>query len=239
MRNLVTYKAGALLSGMDYVPKCEFVDVYFNGEYNGIYILIERPGIESTKIDIDEADESDITGGYFIEKDIAMKVDFARDMWFDCPYWANQTQDYFVLKQPEPASSELTARMLEYLEEHMKSVHNAVMGISGEDYQKYIDVDSWIDYIIIQEIKNIDGNFKQAVTCINRVVDDRLYIIAIWDFDIASGRRHLIMPVWNTMMPGLRRRKRTARVHCDKQFRSVVQRTVTHLDFQARFKQRC
>lgn len=75
MRNLVTYKAGALLSGMDYVPKCEFVDVYFNGEYNGIYILIERPGIESTKIDIDEADESDITGGYFIEKDIAMKVD--------------------------------------------------------------------------------------------------------------------------------------------------------------------
>ena len=100
MRNLVTYKAGALLSGMDYVPKCEFVDVYFNGEYNGIYILIERPGIESTKIDIDEADESDITGGYFIEKDIAMKVDFARDMWFDCPYWANQTQDYFVLKQP-------------------------------------------------------------------------------------------------------------------------------------------
>ena len=82
-----------------------------------------------------------------------MKVDFARDMWFDCPYWANQTQDYFVLKQPEPASSELTARMLEYLEEHMKSVHNAVMGISGEDYQKYIDVDSWIDYIIIQEIR--------------------------------------------------------------------------------------
>lgn len=29
MRNLVTYKAGALLSGMDYVPKCEFVDVLF------------------------------------------------------------------------------------------------------------------------------------------------------------------------------------------------------------------
>ena len=188
MRNLVTYKAGALLSGMDYVPKCEFVDVYFNGEYNGIYILIERPGIESTKVDIDEADESDITGGYFIEKDIAMKVDFARDMWFGCPYWANQTQDYFVLKQPEPASSELTARMLEYLEEHMKSVHNAVMGISGEDYQKYIDVDSWIDYIIIQEItKNIDGNFKTSCYLYKQSQDDRLYMTAIWDFDIAFG----------------------------------------------------
>lgn len=188
MRNLVTYKAGALLSGMDYVPKCEFVDVYLNGEYNGIYILIERPGIESTKIDIDEANESDITGGYFIEKDIAMKVDFSRDMWFDCPYWANQTQDYFVLKQPEPASSELTARMLEYLEDHMKSVHNAVMGISGEDYQKYIDVDSWIDYIIIQEItKNIDGNFKTSCYMYKQSQDDRLYMTAIWDFDIAFG----------------------------------------------------
>ena len=93
-----------------------------------------------------------------------------------------------MLKQPEPASSELTARMLEYLEEHMKSVHNAVMGISGEDYQKYIDVDSWIDYIIIQEItKNIDGNFKTSCYLYKQSQDDRLYMTAIWDFDIAFG----------------------------------------------------
>lgn len=42
MRNYITYKAYQDLIGIDYVPKCEFVDVYLNGRYNGIYILVER-----------------------------------------------------------------------------------------------------------------------------------------------------------------------------------------------------
>lgn len=49
MRNYITYKAYQDLIGIDYVPKCEFVDVYLNGKYNGIYILVERISIEKTK----------------------------------------------------------------------------------------------------------------------------------------------------------------------------------------------
>ncbi|MBO6062234.1 MAG: CotH kinase family protein, partial [Clostridia bacterium] len=49
VRNWMTYKASLLLSGIEYVPKCEFVEVYLNGTYNGIYILVERVDIESNK----------------------------------------------------------------------------------------------------------------------------------------------------------------------------------------------
>lgn len=113
----------------------------------------------------------------------------------------------------------------------MKSVHNAVMGISGEDYQKYIDVDSWIDYIIIQEItKNIDGNFKTSCYLYKQSQDDRLYMTAIWDFDIAFG-----LTAFNNAsaehndVEDCVGGKRAGRVHCDKQFRSVVQRIVSQL----------
>lgn len=188
MRNFITYKAGLILSGIDYTPKCEFVEVYLNGNYNGIYLLVERVDIESNKIDIEEADETNLTGGYLIEKDIDGKIDYSSDLWFNCPYWANQSKDYFVLKTPEPESAELTRAMLDYLENYMQSVHNSIMRVGNESYTKYVDVDSWIDFILMQEItKNIDGNLKTSCYMYKQRDDDKLYMTALWDFDLAYG----------------------------------------------------
>lgn len=188
MRNYMTYKSNLLLSGIDYVPKCEFVEVYLNGSYNGIYLLVERVSIESSKIDIDEASADELTGGYLIEKDIDGKIDFSVDQWFNCPYWANQSKDYFVLKEPEPEEPEVLEQMLSYLTDYMQSVHDAVTGQSSEPYTKYVDAASWADFIIVQEIaKNIDGNLKTSCYMIKKAQDDKLYLTAPWDFDLAYG----------------------------------------------------
>ena len=188
MRNYITYKIWQALYGIDYVPKCEFVDVYLNGEYNGIYLLTERIDIEKNKIDIEEADADNLTGGYLIEKDVNGKVDFDEDLWFNCPYWANQTKDYFVMKAPEPDDPELVSAMLSYLTAYMQSIHDCIIGENGEDYTRYVDVSSWIDFIIVQEIaKNIDGNMKTSCFMYKQRDDDHLYMTAPWDFDFAYG----------------------------------------------------
>lgn len=188
MRNLVTYKIAALLSGIEYTPKCEFVEVYLNGAYNGIYTLVERVGFESNKLDYDEADENDLTGAYLIEKDIDGKIDFSEDQWFNCPYWANQSRDFFVLKDPEPEDSALLDQMLDYLEQHMQKLHDSIMGTSDESYTQYVDEESWMDYIIIQELtKNIDGNLKTSCYMLKKSEDDHIYMTAPWDFDLAYG----------------------------------------------------
>ena len=80
----MTYKAAAGYEGIDYVPRCEFVEAYFNGVYNGIYLLVERVDIESNKINIDEASADELTGGYLIEKDVWGKFDPEEDVWFNC-----------------------------------------------------------------------------------------------------------------------------------------------------------
>ena len=188
LRNYMTYKACLQLAGIDYVPKCEFVEAYLNGAYNGIYLLVERVSIESNKIDIDEATADELTGGYLIEKDVDNKIDFDVDQWFNCPYWANQGHDYFVLKEPEPEDETLKAQMLSYLTDYMQALHNAVTGSGTEPYTKYVDVDSWADFIIVQELaKNIDGNLKTSCYMEKRAQDDKLYLTAPWDFDLAYG----------------------------------------------------
>lgn len=188
IRNYMTYKAGLMLSGIGYVPKCEFVEVYLNGSYNGIYLLVERVDIESNKINIEEATADELTGGYLIEKDVRDKIDFSSDLWFNCPYWANQNKDYFILKTPEPDDAALANQMRQYLEAYMQRVHDAIMGLSSESYTQYVDVSSWIDFIIVQELaKNIDGNMKTSCYMIKQAQDDKLYFTAPWDFDLAYG----------------------------------------------------
>ncbi len=189
MRNFITYKTWQGLEGIGYVPKCELCEVYLNGEYNGIYTLVERIDIEKSKINIQEADAENMTGGYLIEKDVNGRVDFNDDLWFNCPYWANQSKDYFVMKAPEPDDTELAGAMLEYLEDYMQTLHDAVMGVSGEDYRNYVDSSSWVDFIIVQEIaKNIDGCMKTSCWMYKDREDDHLYMTAPWDFDFAYGR---------------------------------------------------
>lgn len=197
MRNYITYKGFAGLYGIGYVPKCEFVDVYLNGEYNGIYLLTERIDIEKSKVDIEEADADNMSGGYLIEKDVNGRVDFDSDLWFPCPYWANQAKDYFVLKAPEPDDPVLSRRMRDYLQGHMQRVHDAIMGESGEDWHDYVDTSSWVDFIIVQEIaKNIDGPMKTSCWMYKDRGDDHIYMTAPWDFDFAYGRVN-----WNNASP--------------------------------------
>ncbi len=189
IKNYITYRAGSLLNGIDYVPECEFVEVYLNGSYNGIYLLVERIDAENDAFGLDDPISMDnLDGDCFIEKDIDGKADMLNDIVFDCPYWANQSKDCFVLNYPELDSGAEIAEVVNYLNDYMIRLDNAVMGRSDESYTKYVDVDSWIDFIIMQEItKNIDGNLKTSCFMYKRSGDDKLYMATIWDFDIAYG----------------------------------------------------
>lgn len=185
IRNYITYKAGQKLDGIDYCVNCELVEVYFNGEYAGIYTLCERIRNEKDKINIEDATPQDINGGYLIEKNVEGKLgEDSMDICFACPYQIHDDLDLFTVKDPE----EPTREMLDSLENLYSRLDAAIMGKSGETYTKYIDVDSWIDFIIMNEVaKNVDGNFKTSCFMIKRENSEIIEMTSIWDFDLAYG----------------------------------------------------
>ncbi|MFQ8600054.1 MAG: CotH kinase family protein [Oscillospiraceae bacterium] len=197
LRNYITYKSGLKLDGIEYTPKTEFVDVYLNGQYNGVYILVERIDIEKTKVNIEEANETNITGGYIIEKDAGDKVNKQKDPWFNAPFQANPSEDLFTLKAPDPDDKALLADMLSYLEGYMQQVHDAIMDPSEDAYKRYVDTDSWVDFLIMQELsKNIDGNLKTSCYFYKEADNDTLRMTALWDFDNAYGNAN-----WDNKSP--------------------------------------
>lgn len=185
IRNYITYKAAQRLEGIEYNVDCELVEVYFNGDFAGIYALCERVRNESDKINLEDATPTNLNGGYVIEKNVEGKLgNDPLDICFGCPYQVHDDMDLFTVIDPEEPTKEMT----QMLEEHFEKLDAAVMGKSNEDYKKYIDVDSWVDFVIMNEVaKNVDGNFKTSCFMIKRENSDVIEMTSLWDFDLAYG----------------------------------------------------
>lgn len=56
IHNSITFRLAADL-GMDYISHYEAVDLYFDGEYRGSYLLCEKVDVDSSKVDIDNTDD--------------------------------------------------------------------------------------------------------------------------------------------------------------------------------------
>lgn len=188
MRNYIAYKSALSMIGIQYSPKIEFVEVYIGGTYRGIYSLVERIDIEKTKVNIEEADpeSGNLTGGYIIEKDVGVKIDWNNDPWFWAPLQTNPEAggDVFTLKSPDPDEE---GEMIKYLSSYINDVHNALMS-GEEEAQKYVDFSSWVDFLILQELaKNVDSNLYTSCYFVKEKDNNALRMDAPWDFDLAFG----------------------------------------------------
>ena len=176
--------------GMEGTPKCEFVDVFLNGEYLGNYLLAEKVEVGSSRVDItdledvppEEADH-DVTGGYLLEYD---RLAQGEPSWFH----ANHTNLDVTIKSPEEA----TAKQKEYISNYVNEMEEAIYssnGINskGKHYTDYMDLASFSELYWINEIfKN--GDYGMGSTYMYKDKDPSdgtslMYGGPVWDFDIA------------------------------------------------------
>lgn len=88
VRNALTRELG-LFCGMVFNPTAKFVDLYINGGCQGTYQISDHIDVRKKRVDIEEqddilTDESNITGGYFLEVTTtkAIQAQEADKPWF-------------------------------------------------------------------------------------------------------------------------------------------------------------
>ncbi|MDO5477456.1 MAG: CotH kinase family protein, partial [Eubacteriales bacterium] len=59
LRNKTTYDL-AVLTGMPASPQCVFVNVYFNGEYHGLYLMAQRPNAKDGSVHIADLEKKNL-----------------------------------------------------------------------------------------------------------------------------------------------------------------------------------
>lgn len=153
----------------------DFVELYLNGEYNGLYILTEQ--VEKDKNRIDVKDD-----GFIIEDD---NYATQEPVWFT----TTTTNRNYSFKYPDPDDAIVAGDdNYNYIKDFMNDMESALYSDNYQDaingYRSYIDCESFAKWYIVMELMgNWDPNWYY-------VLDSRgskLEMIPCWDAEWSLG----------------------------------------------------
>ena len=191
-RNKMSFEMASVLDNIYYVTSCVNLEVFINGEYRGVYSLVELPKAEKDKMNIDESYEY-VDTGYIIELDAYAIID-----WQKKPTNAVEGIDYFTIdgvkypfsvKSPDPddlEDEEMFRKQVEYISNYFKEMYTAVFNHNLEEFEKYADVDSFVDMYLLDEIiKSTDVGWQSFYFVKDK--GGKVYLTAPWDLEFSCG----------------------------------------------------
>ncbi len=195
VRNVLIYD---LARDMDhYATRTQFVELNINGQYNGVYVLMEKlkrdkGRIDISKLEIDENTGEDLTGGYIIKIDKSEKEGYTDMNSFDSDYGvAGSTAGSpinFLYEYPD--ADDITQEQRTYISTYISDFEDALASDTFTDpdtgYASYIDLDSFVDFFILNEISNNVDAYRIS-TFMHKDKNEKLKMGPIWDFNLAWG----------------------------------------------------
>ncbi len=195
MRDALAYEIARSLGS--YAPRTHFCEVIINGEYEGVYVLIEKikrdkNRVDVSKLDTDEISGDDVTGGYIIKID--KETGSGNGGWTSSytPPGRNGSQTIFY-QYDYPKATEIPTAQKNYIRNFMAEFEAALNGPNYNHpdigYSKYIDVESFIDFFIVNEVsKNVDGYRLSTYLHKDKASKGgKLHMGPVWDFNLGFG----------------------------------------------------
>ncbi len=156
---------------------CRLVEVVLNGDYQGIYILMESIKVDKNrlnlaKLDPDEITEPDITGGYIWEiTGFETNLGYARNLKY-------------------PKYDEAAAAQINYITKYDNDFRSVMNSTKYKDettgYAAWIDVPSFVDELIVQEAtRNSDAYGWSGY--FHKDKSQKINAGPVWDFDQSAG----------------------------------------------------
>lgn len=195
MHNYSAFYLSEESDGISFTPSPHKVNVYLNGEFQGLYTLCEQVQENEGRMDIEKdvtADMSELKDfNFFICMDKSVKGDI--DSVLGETYFYVEKYDlYFELKYPEKpdfASEEQFEKFFEDLQEYVVHILDMFEEGDREGILAEVNINSLIDYLIIDQIM---GEMDHAGKSFNMYYtsnsDDpnengKLSFGPIWDYD--------------------------------------------------------
>lgn len=172
LRNEVAFELSRIC-GFSWTPHFRPVDLYLNNVYQGVYEFGEHKEVNKNKVDINPD-----AGDVYLEL----------ECYPDEPYnfWTSMSVP-LTYKDPETPSRELRNEVEGFFREFETALQGNNFTDPVRGYAAYIDIKSFIDNYIIQELmKNYDGNLHKS-TFFSLKKGGKLEFCHLWDFDLSLG----------------------------------------------------
>lgn len=192
IRNKLIYDLSRSIG--NYASRSVFVELNLNQEHQGVYVLLEKLKRDDNRIDIsklneDENSGEDLTGGYIIKID---HVGEDPDEYFTSNYPPpSATEGQLVnFAYEEPGADEITTQQKNYIKNYVAGFEDALNSENFTDpvsgYLSYIDVSSFIDFFLINELANNVDAYRRS-TYITKDKNGKLRMGPVWDFNFSLG----------------------------------------------------
>ncbi len=180
-----------------YASRTEFCELILNGEYKGVYILMEQIKWDIDRVDLSKIDEDDnqgdsLTGGYIIKIDKPIGGDGEYD-WTTSIDTFQGVKANVSFQYDYPDDEDITEQQEVYIQEFIQEFEHALASDDflkkKKGYRNYVDVESFMDFFIIQELAhNVDG--YRSSTYLHKKRDSeggKLHAGPVWDFNLSLG----------------------------------------------------
>ena len=156
--------------GLMWSPDSQFVDLYLNGEYNGLYLLTEKPEVHKNRLNLDSA-----SGEFLCKIDLWERMKKLKN-----PFESSMGRIIEICYPKDPDSLEIdNIHYLVYL------LEEAFRSETDLTCSEIMDLDSWVRCYLIDEISgNIDADLTSRYFYYS---DGKIYSGPIWDYDMAFG----------------------------------------------------
>ncbi len=197
LRNVVTFDMGRKMG--HYCTRTVYCELILNNNYRGVYVMMEKIKKDESRVDIatlkpDEVTGDDLTGGYILRVD---KLDwnfvFGVDGWKSnpSPAYPNAMDIIFQYFYPDP--DEIVNAQRSYIKDFITVAENTLTSVSFADpndgYQKYFDVLSFIDFMLLSEISKEVDKYRYSNYFYKEKDTDggKLFAGPAWDFNLGYG----------------------------------------------------
>jgi CotH kinase protein/Lamin Tail Domain/Secretion system C-terminal sorting domain len=168
-----------------YAPRTQFCELILNGNYRGIYMLVEKIKVDDGRVDVTKIEPTDntlpdLSGGYITKADKIAGVDVAA--WNMAGNWDGTN---FVHEFPKP--NEITSAQNTYIQSVFSSLASrASISSITSGFPSVIDVPSFLDFMLINELGS-NADAYQFSTYFHKDKNAKLRAGPIWDSNLTYG----------------------------------------------------
>lgn len=176
IRNAVAFKLGQMADGLEWTPQSQFAELILNGKHEGLYQITEKIGVNKNRVDIEEtgADSADVNVGYLLEM----------DNYYDEVWKFRTAINGWPVNIKSPDDEKCDSSFLDCISTFYNGFEQCL--VNG-DYEtassQYYDMNSFIDYGLVQSLTNNGEFFNHFSVFGYKKKDGKLFAGPLWDFD--------------------------------------------------------
>lgn len=184
MRNYMCLNIAGEIMGD--VPDVRFCEVFVDGDYKGVYVAMESITKATERVDIASYKTGDPFTSYIVRADRERGLPEELNNFTK---YANRIHKNTAIEVLYPSEAKSSPELKAYIEQDFSKFEKALYSFDYDDddygYKKFIDIESFVDYFIINEFfKNYDAGIFS--TYFYKDIRGKLHIGPVWDFNNAA-----------------------------------------------------